>query len=526
MILDAHGRTAEVMPYIPDNLVRDRTVQILDGFTKELKEIRENESRVNNIGLQGLVNGVGFDGGFLGGANGNTLNGPATWALNTGYFLVTLDRQLLNYSYTKNEIVAKVIDQPVEDAFRGGVRFTSGEMDDEDLKELNRTFSSVQPRYSWRNSEMNDANVSAALDLSVSDNEAVKQTHKWARLFGGAGLIANTTQDFDTLLNIAAIGPDTPLRFIPANRWELILSGMNIFDQRYPTPFSYYGFALNRTRVARVNGKSAPDMVRRQLQGWGLSVLESSIRAINAFLKYEALIFELTDEAKIDVYKIKGFNTSLATDAGTDRVRRRVALANQLKSFSNALTIDADDDYDQKTMGTFKGIADIWDRLASNLCAYVNFPKNKLFGESAKGFSSGTDSMDTYNAMVEVVRTKAKPTVIEAGGLRCQQLFSFIPKDLDVEFEALAVLDGLQQEEVKTSQQARQVALFTAGLYDGKETSEALDKLELLEVKSAVLAGTREPEPPLSVNPDEAGAQMAHEEKMAKDKPKPGAGEK
>ena len=37
-----------------------------------------------------------------------------------------------------------------------------------------------------------------------------------------------------------------------------------------------------------------------------MSILEYSIRAVNAYLKFESLLFELLDEAKIDVWKIQG----------------------------------------------------------------------------------------------------------------------------------------------------------------------------------------------------------------------------
>ena len=157
--------------------------------------------------------------------------------------------------------------------------------------------------------------------------------------------------------------------------------------------------------------------------------------------------------------------------------------------------------------------------MRTDLCAYLRFPKNKLFGESAGGFGSGKDSLDNYNSTVEAIREDAVPELVMTGGLRCQQMFGFIPEDLEPEFSPLDVLDGTEQEAIKTSKQNRSIQLFTSGLADGKETSEILKKDGLLSIDTAVLKGLREPEPPLSQNPDEVAGAQQHEAKLAAAKP-------
>lgn len=494
---------------------------LLGQFRRELDEIKLDVNRMNSTGLSGLLEG--FTAGATPGYNQDTSTQPYTLQNANAYVPITLNRILLNYTYMTQGLIRTLVDQPVEDAFRGGLKFKSSELDEKELAKLNRTFKRQRSRRSYKGTPLTRANVSAGYDLSNSDQNAVKAMGKWSRLFGGAGLITNTDQDFTKELNIEAIKEDSPLEFIPADRWELILQQMNVFDQTSKTPFNYYGLPLNRSRVAIMNWAEAPSYIRLRLQGWGMSILEESIRAVNAYLKFEKLLFELLDEAKIDVYKIEGFNTALASPGSQEKIQRRIMLGNQLKNFQSAITMDMKDDYSQKQL-TFTGIAEIYEQLRTNLCAYLKFPKNKLFGESAGGFGSGKDSLDNYNSTVGIVREKLEPLALEVGELRCQQLFGMVPEDLEVEWSPLDVLDGVEQEAVKTAKQARIKEQFEMGLLSGEEACESLQKEGLLLVECEVLLGLRDVEPPLSSNPGEADAAAERAIKVAKAKPQPKPG--
>ena len=114
-------------------------------------------------------------------------------------------------------------------------------------------------------------NCQSGYNFANSDLKAnmLSSAGRWKRLFGGAGLIVNTDQDFRKELRVDRIREDSPLTFIPADRWELVLSAMNIYDPTNPTPFNYYGLDLHASRVLKLVGKEAPSYVRLRLQGWG-----------------------------------------------------------------------------------------------------------------------------------------------------------------------------------------------------------------------------------------------------------------
>jgi len=428
----------------------------------------------NSMGLSGLVDGV-----FGGSAQSEEISAPYTFANGIQYSPLTLNRIALSYGYMGYGLVQTLIDIPVEDAFRGGIEIESDELDADDIKEL----------YRFRNEN--------------NDDDAITEALKWARLYGGAALLIET-EDKDTRQELKEKGlkPDSVLRFIPADRWELTLSGSSVLDisragfhhnteQQNKVPYLYYTAGLHESRVMRVMGKKAPSYIRLRLQGWGMSELERCMRDINSFVKFQNVIFELIDEAKIDIFKIAQFNSALASAEGTALVQKRIALNSLLKNYKNATVMDAEDDFQQKQLA-WSGLADIYQELRQNLSAAIGIPEAKLFGQSSSGFSSGQDTIENYNALVESgVRKTAIPVIRRTIDLRCQQLFGFVP-EYEIKFKPLRVLSEPEEEAVLTSKQNRALTLFDRRLFTAKELLESLDKDKLLNIQTEVQQGLRE----------------------------------
>ena len=492
-ILDQYGRTAVAER---SNDIADRGQELVAKFKHELALIRSDRAiadRTNSF--QGLVDGL-----FFGAADGqqSPMTQPFTLASANSYTPITLNRILMSYSYMTQGLIRTFIDQPVDDAFRGGFEVVAPELDPDDLAKLQTELKRVRGRRDNRAFNKRSitalVNFNAGNNLANSDMKVLKKTCYWARLYGGAGVIINTTQDFRKELDVDAINENTPLEFMDADRWELVLSQQNLWDEANPTPFNYYGLPLHSTRVMKMLWAEAPSYIRLRLQGWGMSEIERCIRSVNAYIKFENLLFELLDEAKIDVYKIQGFNTALASDTATQNIHRRVALGNQLKNFQHAITMDSEDDYIQKTL-TFTGIPEIYEQLRMNLCSDLKMPMNKLFGTSATGFGGGQDALENYNCIVEGVREDVEPVAIEMVALRCQQLFGFIPEDITLKWKPLRVLSGVEEEQIKTSKSNRTLAWFDRNLFTGQEASEQGKADELFGVETEVLSGDRDVEP-------------------------------
>ena len=448
----------------------------------------ELNSMLRTNGFSDLLDGV--SGGAMAQAGTTPINSlPFTLANSNAYTPASLNRVALSYAFMSHGLVQTLVTQPVLDAFRGGVQIDAPELSPEERdlinKEINRSRQHDRERGLTRRTEK--ISWQSAADVEHSDIAAVRSTRYWARLYGGAGLIVNTTQDFRAALDPSKIQKGTPLEFIPADRWELILSTSNIWDERNARPFSYYGLPLHRSRVVKSMGQEAPSYIRTRLQGWGMSELERAIRPINAFLKFENVVFELMDEAKLDIYRINGFNASLLDASGTAMTSLRLKQANAMKNTLNAVAMDTEDGYERKQM-TFSGLAELWDQCRMNLCSALKIPMTKLFGMSASGFGSGSDAMENYNSTCANEREEAEPLLRTVIDLRCMQHFGYVP-EYTLRWAPLRTLDGEQEQQVLTAKQNRIMQLKSEGMINGVEASILLRREELLPIETDVAKG-------------------------------------
>jgi len=397
----------------------------------------------------------------LGGAQ---LSKKNTLYYNLRWDFISNDRNLLSQVYVEHGIVQTLVDQPVDDAFRSGYKIITGQLSPEEIDKL---YGYMKKNY-----------VIAELMQAI----------KWSRLYGGAAVMIVTNQNPATPFTIESIKDSSKLLFKSVDMWELYTSGHIVgegyhMDDKAPEFYNYYGVRVHSSRVLRIEGKQAPSLVRPRLRGWGMSELERLVRSLNQYLKNQDVVFELLDEAKIDVFKIKGFNTSLLTNSGSASVATRIQNANMIKNYNNALTMDIADEYEQKSIA-FTGLAEMLVQIRQGIAADLKMPVTKLFGISSAGFSSGEDEIENYNSMVEgEIRNKVENHVVELLKICSQKLFGLIPEDLEIEFESLRIMSSKDEEEVKTSEFNRVMAAYSSGLIDDLEAKESLNKEALLPIE-------------------------------------------
>jgi len=438
---------------------------------KTNSKLKGKEVKNNSIGpLTNPMSGI-FDTFGLGGGAAASL--PYEIANNNSYNLISLQRVMLTYAYVLHGPLRTLVDQPVYDAFRGGIKIKTDEVSPEEIEDLHR--------------EMKKLKVT----------KKIIEAMRWDGLFGGAGIIINTNQNPASKLDIDQVKDNSPLELIAADRWELTWNGIPTSEK---ATFSYYTKTVHQSRVARIVGENAPSLVRQRLQGWGMSKIECVIREISAYFKNNNVIFELLDEAKIDIWKIKGFNSQVLSQLAQGKTAKRIQMATYMKNFLNAITLDADDDYQQKTM-TFTGLADMLEQIRIGIAAAVRMPMAKIFGLAAKGFASGEDDIENYNAIVENEREKAEEVLELIVPVIMMKVWGFVPDDWKVEWKPLRVLSAEQEENVKTSKFARYSSLFSQGILNPQEYCEVLKQEGILQMETEVAKGA-EPEPPMMAQMD------------------------
>lgn len=437
------------------------------ALQKAEQELAAGEEMINSLsGLASAFSGDIMDPYY--GRYGVQLSQVDTIFENCRWYLVSNLRQLLSQVYVEHGIVQTLVDQPVDDAFRAGFEIKTDQLSKDEIEKLKV--------YCEKNQVI--ANLAQAI--------------KWSRLYGGGGVLIITTQDPMTPLNLSALKPDTPLEFRAVDMWELYYETQNVSGNLFPGGalganvgeyYNYYGKRVHRSRVYRVVGKEAPSFIRPRLRGWGMSELERLIRSLNQYLKNQDVIFELLDEAKVDIYKIKGYNAALMSKDGTQAITSRIQSANLIKNFNNAITMDAGDEYQQKQI-TFSGLSEVLLQIRQGIAADLKMPMTKLFGISSAGFNSGEDDIENYNSMIEgEIRNKNKFTVVDLLSIACQKLFGMIPDDMMIEFNPLRILNAKEEEEVKDSQFNRTMSAYQSGLVGDEETKKAINKDSLLPIE-------------------------------------------
>lgn len=421
---------------------------------------------------------------------------------NMRWYLISNMRQVLSEAYIEIGLIQTIVDVPVDDALRGGVEIKSKQLDESQIEELQ-----------------------VSLDRD-NDLQIAGQAAKWNRLFGGAGILIMTDQDPSEPLDIDAITKDSPLEFRAVDMWELFWDKQNTegYDPEIQTHdfeyYNYYAVQVHKSRVMRLKGMTAPSFVRPRLRGWGYSVVEKLVRSINQYLKATDLGFEVLDEFKLDVYKIKNLSNTLMSPVGEQKIKQRVQMANWQKNYQNAVVMDSEDDFDHKQL-SFSGLAEAMQGIRMQVASDMRMPMTKVFGIPATGLNASTqDDIEVYNAMVESeVRNKIKYDLLRMIEIKCQKLFGMIPDDISVSFKPLRMLSAEQEENVKTQKFNRVLQAKQAGELTTFEFREACNKDDLLPITldtaedtlnpsdpdiASLVAG--EPDPKHTVDVDDPGA--------------------
>lgn len=376
--------------------------------------------------------------------------------------LLSLYPYVLSYAYKQYGFLQTAVDQPVEDAFRGGVSLESETLSPDELEELKQKMEDEE------------------------DWEAIKEAQKWGRLFGGGVLIANTDQLLKRPLNEKAL-QGRRLQFIASDRWETTLldpeSGAENSD------FLFHEEVLNKSRVNLALGKKAPYYVRMRLQGWGLSIFEQSLPPLIQYSKSQNVMLELLDENKIDILKINQLANTLNTKDGTAIIRKRVDIAAKNKNYKSMLVMDKEDDYQQKQL-SIAGMADLNKEIRIMVAAYLRQPVSKIWGTGSSGFSSGEDDLENYNAMIESeIRPQSLKMIKWVADLRCMQLFGRKTPDLTIKWQPLRVLTGLEEQQKEDQIFNNVFGMVDRGLMLPSEAMEYLKNKDIVTMETKALKG-------------------------------------
>ena len=295
------------------------------------------------------------------------------------WYFTPLDQQQAENAYRSNWMARKAIDIPALDMMREG--------------------------WAWQCSKEEIALIEAE-EKRLKVHSRVFKAIKQADLLGGSGIIIsdgkNNHSEPLALDTIQKGGID----FIRVMDRYQLSSGLLDFDPMSPTYMEplYYDLIgaaggtirIHPSRVVRFIGAELPVDSQILYDRWGDSKLDSIEIAIRDATAGQQGIAALVQEAKVDVYQIDGFMEGMKSEVYKRAVVERFSLVQSMKSTVNALVLDKNDEYQQKTIN-FAQLPEVQRLQLQIVSGAADIPATRYLGQSPSGMNAtGDGDLNNY----------------------------------------------------------------------------------------------------------------------------------
>ena len=355
-----------------------------------------------------------------------------------------MDWDQTEHIYACDDMAEKIVDIPVDEAFRKDVVFTKLDIDAEFNKKLWDYLNEIK---FW---------------------PMFIQATKWARLYGGGFMMFGIEDGHD---------PDVEVNFnnikgVPwmnvLHRWDMnsvdIIHDVSNKFFREPERYVFtrgalsesdlVGPRIHRSRVVRIEGARLPERLYRSNNYFNDSVLNRVQNSIKNFNSSHDSLAVLMQDFSGGVFKMK--NLAQLIGAGQDdAVMKRLQLIDMKRSMVKSIVVDADEDFERKAT-PLSGIKDAIQKIDDRLVASSKMPHTLLLGEGSTGSLSGSgeseqEQWDDYVRGLQ--KTEYKPALME-----CMKILlsakdnpvtgGKIPKGFDITFPPLQEPSPKEKAEV------------------------------------------------------------------------------
>lgn len=291
--------------------------------------------------------------------------------------------------------------------------------------------------------------------------DALKSAAVWARVFGGGAVIINTPDHAgrpDEPLDLSRLRKGDRIDWIVADCWELMGCTADVqicapdvnVNWQEDCPFMYYGQKIHKSRVLLFRGKEIPSMYRPLGRGWGMSYFEHLARTLTITWKAQNSRAELLDDAKTDIYMLKGLNQQATNPALNEALKNRLRIIQQTKNYGSGVALDSEDEFKQKQT-QFSGFDKMQEQDRYDCAADARIVMTKLYGMTPGGFSNGDNDRASYEDMVRSeVQNPCIPNLITAFKVLAVTTTGE-RMDIDADFPPLT--KDKQETDIKTKQE-------------------------------------------------------------------------
>lgn len=304
----------------------------------------------------------------------------------------------------------------------------------------------------WREVTCNNLNAAQLEEVDKVERklrlkETLEQAHVWASLFGGVGILVLTEKE--PLYPLGQCKEITKLQVIHRNA----VSGVgqlndNILSENYGKHDHYQingQLTVHYSRLIILNAIEQPLAVNvGGADIFGLSDLEPVYATLKRFDLANTNVGDLITECKVDIFKMDGLAAQIASGS-EENVAQMVEAVQLIKSSTNTLLLDKENEYEQKEL-SFGGIKDLITEFRNAVAGACDMPVTVLFGQSAAGFSSGQEDMQSYYDSIHSYQEKRlRPIFDRLDPLIAQMAVGHLPDDWWFEFVPLKEMSAEQK---------------------------------------------------------------------------------
>lgn len=333
--------------------------------------------------LVSLVNGMGMVG--------------SDKAASTAYMSILYTDQQLAEMYRASWLPRKIVNIPAFDTFR---KWVNWQADSKDITKIE--------------AEVKRLNLKGKL----------LQAKTKARLFGGAALYIGTKETDPsipldpkkiglagiTYLNImlkrdlkaGEIVKDPASEYYGRHEFYTLNNGISS-----TMPNMGQQVVIHASRLVIFYGDELPDneLTLATEQGWGDSVLTSTLSAIKQADGTAANIASLVFEAKVDIIRVPDLMASLADPDYEGRLLSRFRLANIAKGTNGMLLLDKDEEYDSKST-SFTNLPEVLMAFMQIVSGAADIPATRLLGQAPAGMNAtGESDLRNYYDRIQAIQT-------------------------------------------------------------------------------------------------------------------------
>lgn len=309
------------------------------------------------------------------------------WRMATRLRNTRLTTEARNELYATNDLIARIIDVPADEAVSNWIELSGGEGQGEELDQ--------KLEKDWARKTM------TALEEGLGLKDAAREFLRRDAKDGGAFAIFVANDGAEKLSEpMGKVQLFSKLVFVDV---ENVQPGPLNKDYKSPlfgTPEFYKVSNVNSGEVTEIHasrcvastGVQVSDKTKKQRKGWGESKMDRFARPVVRYQQMWEHVDATSSKFSTTFLKIAGLQSSLVQGPeGEAAIQRRLRTFSKFMSALKVAPIDADDEIAQMAV-SYTGIAQILIEAREDVAAASGMPLTKLFGHAPGGLSTDDNS--------------------------------------------------------------------------------------------------------------------------------------